>query len=501
MVDDCTSRFLSYFVKVVMLGGTAVKNLFYSGALLLVLSACGTTSGGGISDRKLESRTDPEQEYAELVASGEIVIEANAESYALLPDGPQSTQLLNVTETDGVVEGEFFEYRAESLGSLTQHQLLDSNIVQIHIFAIGQADSMLIIGPPPDNRTLLVDIGETHPSRRSNCELVRKKVMELTGSSKVDYLMLSHFHLDHIGAPKGKDRSGRWSGGGGVFCLLDGSPEFFKVGTLIDRGDGESEYRPLKKAAHKAIINSERKWINRGTLGQRVPADFSAGLIFLGDGVDIEILAAAGRVAEGDLGALHHAETIRPGTYSRHTQASPNDFSIAFELSIGDFEFFSGGDLTGAPGEPPYNPAFKPRKNEIYTNVESYMVRHWGEVGRESDVEVYRANHHGSRNSSTTDLADALSPEVVIYSCGGKHGHPATSIVERIAQVGADQLVTSKVDSDPWEEGLPEEYGNGWENPVGDISIYVPIGADYYTIDNGVQAFEYPIYNNEEEND
>lgn len=364
--------------------------------------------------------------------------------------------------------------------------------VEFHIFAIGQADSMLVIGPAPQLRTLLIDAGETGWNSRKNCTHIRERVVDLTGEARVDYLIVTHFHTDHAGSPRVENASGRVQGGGGIFCLMDGTSDFFSVGTLIDRGDADSQFKPQRQRIHQAIIDSTGAWIANGTLDERVAASFADGLIDLGAGVEVQVISTAGRVFDGDAGALANAEQTSPGTYGPNSQASPNDFSVGVEITIGDFELVTAGDLTGAPGDPPYDLSMPNGHGQIYTNVESYMVDHWRDVGRESDVEIYRVNHHGSQNSSTLDLAAILRPEIVIYSAGGRYHHPTRDIANRFLDLGADQMLTSSADTKEWgDEGFPEMYGNGWLNPVGEIFIYVPINGDVYIVSTAEQAFEY----------
>lgn len=370
---------------------------------------------------------------------------------------------------------------------------------EIHIFAIGQADSMLIIGPPPARKTLLVDAGELNWNSRANCNTVRKRVKELTGTYRVDYLLLTHFHLDHSGNPESENDRGRITPSGGIFCLLDGGPEFFKVGTLMDPGDTELPYAPKRPKIHEAIINQTPAWIAAGSLGRRIGPVFGSQAIRLGDGIKIDIVVGDGRVSDSDLGALAKAKQAEPDLYSE-SAASPNDFSIGFELTVGDFEFFSAGDLSGAPGEAPYPLSTRAGFGQIYTNVESHLAESWTASARESDVEVYRANHHGSANSSTTDLLSLLKPDLVIYSCGGRHRHPAQPIADRMHSLDADQVVSSSVDDEEWSDGIfPEKYGNGWTNPVGDISIHVPPGGKSFVVASDAQSFEYPSKSDAEE--
>lgn len=369
-----------------------------------------------------------------------------------------------------------------------------------YVLDMGQADSMLVVGPEPARKTLLIDAGELGGTSRKGCDHVRDRVVALTGKAHVDYFVLTHYHLDHAGAPRTVSSNGKVSQGGGLFCLLDGSPNFFSIGTLIDPGDDEAPFEPTRQASHAMILSSLSAWITNGTLEKRLPADFTPGLIDLGAGIKVEMVSADGRVFDGDPGALKKAADTNPGLYRVGREASPNDFSIGLEISVGNFELFTAGDLSGAPGEFPY-PLFSNNGfGQLYTNIESHMVSHWGSTGRESNVEVYRANHHGSANSSTTDLANALKPELVIYSCGGRHGHPDPAIVKRFESLGSDQMVTTRVDKESWPNAIfPPRYGNGWDNPAGEIQIDVPVSGTTYTVSTATQAFEYPILSDQTE--
>ena len=76
--------------------------------------------------------------------------------------------------------------------------------VNLYWFDVEQGDSQLIVGPT--GKTLLIDLGETswntHGST-TKAKSVASKIRSIcgTGSSPValDYVMISHHHLDHIG--------------------------------------------------------------------------------------------------------------------------------------------------------------------------------------------------------------------------------------------------------------------------------------------------------------
>lgn len=337
---------------------------------------------------------------------------------------------------------------------------------------------------------MLVDLGEKNWNSRKGCLHVRERVKDITGRYRVDYLVLTHYHQDHAGAPPG-DYSEKYFEGGGLFCLLGSEPEFFSVGTFLDSGAPSTTYLPSPTPSLAGIEENVDQWITSGTLGSRQTARHGTDQIKLGDNVEVEILVTDGRVSS--FGPQVHAlvESQYPGTYSTAHEASPNDFSIGMEISVGDFNLFTAGDLTGAPEDAQDADFALTRNNQIYTNIERPLAEHWTQLKRSSQVEVYRASHHGSGNSSSDILIDLLSPQLVIYSVGGKHGHPSESVLVRAKLLGADQLITTEADRE--DGNISDEYGNGWDNPAGEIRIVVPVNSSEYTVLSDTQAFTYPL--------
>ena len=112
--------------------------------------------------------------------------------------------------------------------------------------------------------------------------------------------------------------------------------------------------------------------------------------------------------------------------------------------------------------------------------------RYWDRTGRESDVEIYRASHHGSRYSSSIPLLDALDPEFVLYSADEGHNHPTPSLVKRTSKTAAQYA--TEIDHGKWgSTGKFEEYGGAL---VGEIQIFVSQNGDTYTI-NGEKHKSY----------
>ena len=66
--------------------------------------------------------------------------------------------------------------------------------------------------------------------------------------------------------------------------------------------------------------------------------------------------------------------------------------------------------------------------------------------GQSIRSDIYVAGHHGSATSSSEAFLQSVSPKDVLISCGAgnTYGHPAESMLERIASVNADIYRTDK---------------------------------------------------------
>lgn len=271
-------------------------------------------------------------------------------------------------------------------------------------FDLGQADGMLVSF---GGKTLLMDAGESRePADRHRFRAIAQRLEAMTGKRHLDYFVLSHYHRDHSGDP-GADT--------GLFGML--SSDGVTVGTLLDRGSqiwGGGEKGSTQKDWEQAIP----AWLQTGKVGAH--REVKVGdRIELGEGLAIEVVAANG------IGALDVLAKDAPEELAEYPP-SENDYSVALKFTYGDFELFAGGDLTGSS----LRRNFGGRK-EGYHDLESLTAERVG------DVELYRANHHGSRHSSNPCFLKVLSPEVAIISTGeNNYGHPTEKVYDALSDLG-----------------------------------------------------------------
>lgn len=82
-------------------------------------------------------------------------------------------------------------YRYISIGKKKINNINhDGDEIEIHMIDVGQAESILII---QGENTILIDTGEM------SCGKVIVDYLSRVGIDKIDYLILTHFHKDHIG--------------------------------------------------------------------------------------------------------------------------------------------------------------------------------------------------------------------------------------------------------------------------------------------------------------
>lgn len=382
------------------------------------------------------------------------------------PFEPNAAPLVFSRPADFFVEFENPRTLSKERVAVSPFALVKSYGAEIYVFDIGQADAMLIVGPGPERKTKLVDLGAARDPRyagRFSSQHVGQRVIDITGKAHLDCFMLSHFHFDHFG-----------SGQSGITDLLAHGE--FTVSTMLDTGQLGASYVKRSPSALDYIAK-QRGWLEDGTVAERVNPVFGRSQIDLGAGIRVDIQAFAGRTYQGDRGVHSRYQARHPGWYGENP-TSENDQSIAFKITVGSFEFWSAGDLSGAAGD---GTSELSGSGKGYTNIELPLVKRWLSEGSEHDVEVFRANHHGARYSGTPQLLEALDPEVILYSARGGHGHPSPDAIERGGETALQY--TTSLDEDTWTD---DEIAASSVEVSGEIRLFVESGGMSYSV-NGTK--------------
>jgi beta-lactamase superfamily II metal-dependent hydrolase len=309
----------------------------------------------------------------------------------------------------------------------------------IEFFNVGQGDSILVKGP---ERSLLVDVGEEVSGKTENFREVAAGIGTITGKNEVDYFVVTHFHYDHMGGPRLRN---------GIWGLLDLG---VKIRHVVDRGNffvGPSTVT----GPGMGFLEDVDGWVKDKLVGERTIAHRGKDLIDLGGGTEVEIVAVNGN------GVLE----AEPASKLDRCPASENDYSIGLVVRYGAFELFLGGDLGGFNTDRWFGP-----KCQSYHDVESTVAAPVG------NIEVMKADHHGSEYSSNPVFIATLRPDVTVASSGGAYHHPGKAFVERISP-WSPILVTGAISSDEWPGGAPAGM-----SVVGPVEVRVEVGGGAYWV-------------------
>lgn len=308
--------------------------------------------------------------------------------------------------------------------------------LEIHVLNIGQGESQLIIGPT--GRTLLIGVSEDSWNTNQGATWVASEIRRITGGSHLDYVMASHWHLDHMG----------YAGYGGIWSLLE--QQGITADVLIDRDGGiwvdansDGICDPdLEIVWHNAgtVSGTGRNWAcwvtDPTTIGgqiRQVAQINSTTQIDLGlaDGVTV-------KVVQVDAQGVMQADGVTPVAGDHTLEAVPpseNDYSITLWLNWGKFDFVAGGDTDGEYTTSSYGYTY----NDVETDVAA-------RIGQE--VEVIWVNHHGSSHSTNANYVGTLNPDAAIFSVGSTntYGHPDQTVLDRLYNNGTMRYLTQMGD-------------------------------------------------------
>ncbi len=256
-------------------------------------------------------------------------------------------------------------------GLLSGVALFGAQNLEIYwIDAEGGAATLIVA---PGGESLLVDTANKTPDDRDAKRIFA--AAQQAGLKKIDILLTTHFHGDHIGA-------------------MPALAKMIPIGMYMDHGETVELNRPNVAAAYKAyeeLTAGKRKILKAG---DRIPLK----------GVDVEVIMSAGQAIIKPLKGAGEKNAACAEFKEHPPEPDPdNDQSVGFVLKYGKFSFIDMGDLTW--------------------NYEQKLVCPSNLIGK---IDLYQTTHHGLDRSNSPQFVWAIQPLVAVMNNGPRKGGPAT---------------------------------------------------------------------------
>jgi beta-lactamase superfamily II metal-dependent hydrolase len=372
-----------------------------------------------------------------------------------------------------------------SLSGLSQLKVGDQlplwkeGYLDIHHINTGKGECAFLM--LPDGTTMLVDAGATARPKprvtdpkpdgsRTPGEWISRYIQHFLQNrpeKKLDYILLTHFHDDHIG----ETYSGLKTSETGNF-ILSGVTEVGEIipfDKIVDRNWPSYDYpKPLGTGYIDNYIrfvkwNVEHKGVQAEQF--RVGANDQFSLVHHPEKYpefEIRNLASNGQVWTGvGNNVRNHFPPL--ASLPENQYPGENACSNAFRLSYGKFDYFNGGDLTtGAPGS--------------WQDIETPVGLVTG------PVDVCIANHHAYYDAMGALFMQAVRPRVHIIQVWAP-SHPSPSVLARMMSNWTypgprDVFATNTMEETRVVSGRMDDL----KSQQGHIVVRVSQGGDNYMI-------------------
>jgi beta-lactamase superfamily II metal-dependent hydrolase len=236
--------------------------------------------------------------------------------------------------------------------------------VEMYVVDVEGGKAAFIVAP--NGQTALIDTGGGGGAAVERDVTRMMEVAAAAGITKLDYLLSTHYHVDHIG---------------GLQELVKRLP----VTTFLDHGPSSEEREQVAgfQAAYAALKAGAKSQVLK--VGDRVAMP----------GVDWRIVTAAGQVQKQALaGAAGTGPNANCAGVTRSTMnngGDENDWSVGSLITVGGFRLLDLGDLTGAK--------------------EFDLVCPNNPIG---SVDLFMASNHGSNNANFPFFIRSIAPRVSI---------------------------------------------------------------------------------------
>jgi len=251
----------------------------------------------------------------------------------------------------------------------------------LKITAIDVEGGFATLYVTPQGHSLLIDTGWPATSAERIAAAVGA-----AGLKGIDYLLVSHYHLDHVG---------------GAVELMSLLP----VGSVLDHGPNREE--PPANADPKTLARAPAtlypKYLE--AIGRRPHRVLKPGDTLSIDAMKLEAVDSDGEVLKAPLGKGEPGANCANATTNDHLGGEENPRSLGVLITWGRARVLALGDTTW--------------------NVENRLACPRDLIG---PVDLMFADNHGTENANSPTLVNTVQPRVIVFNNGPAKGAAAQSI-------------------------------------------------------------------------
>jgi beta-lactamase superfamily II metal-dependent hydrolase len=267
--------------------------------------------------------------------------------------------------------------------------LYPAEILEFHFIDVEQGNSMLIVSP--SGESLLIDAGSAGHGGRDAARVLA--AIKKAGLSRIDYLVVTHYHNDHYGATPELARMIP------IVNWIDHGPS---VETGKDKAWQKHWEIGPNEELHKSYLEARAKSRHRVVKsGDTIPIR----------GIDVRVLTSAGEMISKPLPGAGQPNSACAITPLRTEDETEDGQSVGVLLTFGNFRFVFMGDLTWNKLHRLFCP------NDRVGPVDVYVTTHHG---MSIDKETAGAVRWGRSCCSEAEL-HALRPRVAILNYGERY--------------------------------------------------------------------------------
>jgi beta-lactamase superfamily II metal-dependent hydrolase len=298
--------------------------------------------------------------------------------------------------------------------------------LDIHHISTGKGECMFAI--LPDVTTMMIDAGETGTDKRnfkpdgsrSSGEWISRYILRMMrplSEKKLDYILLTHFHDDHMGNVKLSNKKS--DNGDYILTGITEVGDLIPFGKITDRNWPDYDYPHLM--SNRPNVQNYIRFVNWHVANGAIAEQFEVGsnqqfkLLKQADqytGFEIRNIAANGEVWTG---VHNNTRSHFPplDKLTREEYPEENALSTAIRISYGNFGYFNGGDLVHT-----YSPG-------TWKDIETPVGLATG------PVDVCVANHH-AKDAMGEGFIRAVRPQVFVIQ-GFALSHPDAAALRNMA--------------------------------------------------------------------